>query len=163
MHPSPLWGTPSHLPGIIMSEKPSFRVMDTPWENTEEYSLLICSMSPCNSWRETANPKTEERDTRYHKWPELCQKWLLSQKLWLMAWGLTSYTEWIERICEEHSSNINTRVSQFLGTRESLAGSLRAGSRLLSMVSRPSSSLAVRTDLSSNTYSPERQWGLKLN
>lgn len=67
MHTSPLQRTPSHLPGMMMLEKPSFRVMDTPWENTEEYSLRICSMSPCSSWRETANPKTKERHSSYRE------------------------------------------------------------------------------------------------
>lgn len=52
---------PSHLPGIIILEKPNFRVMETPWENTDEYSLLICSMSPCNNCRDTAKPKINTR------------------------------------------------------------------------------------------------------
>lgn len=55
-----MWFILSHLPGIIILEKPNFLVMDTPWENTDEYSLLICSMSPCKSCKETAKPKLNE-------------------------------------------------------------------------------------------------------
>ena len=51
----------SHLPGMMMLEKPSFLVTDTPCANTEEHSRLICSMSPCSSWRDTAKPETSER------------------------------------------------------------------------------------------------------
>lgn len=54
-----------HLPGMMILEKPNFLVMDTPWENTDEYSLLICSMSPCSSWRLTAKPETSRRHRRY--------------------------------------------------------------------------------------------------
>lgn len=70
--------------------------MDTPWENTEEYSLLICSMSPCNSWRETANPETEERQASYHKWPVVHKKQVRPRKLKLNVWGFTSHAELIE-------------------------------------------------------------------
>lgn len=51
-----------NLPGIIILEKPSFLVMDTPWVNLDVYSLLICSMSPWSNWRETAKPEIEEKN-----------------------------------------------------------------------------------------------------
>jgi hypothetical protein len=44
------------VPGMMMSEKPSFLVMDTPLVNNTMYSLLSCSMSPCSNWRDTARP-----------------------------------------------------------------------------------------------------------
>lgn len=49
-----------NLPGMIMLEKPSFLVIDIPWVNMDVYSLLICSMSPCKSWRDTARPIKEQ-------------------------------------------------------------------------------------------------------
>lgn len=50
------------LPGIIMSEKPSFLVIHTPRVKRPMYSRLSWSMSPWRSCRATAKPKIWDND-----------------------------------------------------------------------------------------------------
>lgn len=49
------------LPGMMMSEKPSFLVMETPRVKRTMYSRLSCSMSPCSSCRATAKPARKSK------------------------------------------------------------------------------------------------------
>lgn len=113
-----MWFILSHLPGIIILEKPNFLVMDTPWENTDEYSLLICSMSPCKSCKETAKPKLNETRIKNRRieiaWTET-EIVSTSPNLWYHCFKLkiniqTKLTESIRQISREHFSNLTTLV-----------------------------------------------------
>ena len=92
--------------------------MDTPWENTDEYSLLICSMSPCKSCRETAKPITNETRVKKRRtetaWTET-EIVSTSPNLWYHCFKLkiniqTKLTESIRQISREHFSNLTTWV-----------------------------------------------------